>query len=642
MKYTRTISTIIVSLSFFSTSSVQSQTIFDKYFCERDTQFSNKETLSYSLRKNTIINSKTNTFNIPNANQKLMGLAFNRSGNFKNYSGNTNLRTFANSQIILSHRIDSSGKLMSKLSKSDVVFNINENATTTTQSFIDFHPTLIPRPIELGNIYLGFTNFQTSNNRGNFFAIEKYFKNNIALDQIKNDTFSNRELLNTASYSYPSDNTNYKDLVNNLNSAEYTGWILEMDRLDNKFQSRRFDMGRSPRNCALFYSIRNSTSGTNSYLNQSYQILGEENSLNILVKTQIANAVQEFYLYSEEENSLGSHWTLLNKTNSGKIQPLSRNVLVNLFDSIVTNPNLEFSYFFNVTDIKVNDVNNSIVMVSPGGKLDLNSFNSKYNTTVEKIFMTYLSSAISGSILEDKTGHILEIDIQDQATFTKCGIASSKGRFFSNPYSINFVNLNYIDTFSQPVNTSYAIISEKTYDNSQGQNPSHKTSVDQFQNETYLFDLKSLLQEDARVNFATKPFSLFLTTQPNVTNKLAFYPETYSPLFYISQNNTTQVDSLSVIRGFADYYINPEVCDSTVSISKIEKNKLTAFIFPNPVNISDNIVKINLIDDIQIYSINGVLVKSLYAVNEFKITDMKSGIYFIKGAKGWSQKLIIQ
>lgn len=642
MKYTRTTNNILVFLCFFSTSLVQAQTIFDKYFCERDTQFSNKETLSSSLFKNTIIHSKSSVFNISNSTQRLNGFALNRSGNFKNFTGNSNLRTFANAQIVITHRIDSAGKIMSKLSKSDVVFNINENATTATQSFIDFHPTLSPKPIELGNVYLGFTNFQTSNNRGNFFAIEKYFQNNNELDKTNNDTFNSRDLLNSASYTYPSDNTNYKDIINQLNSAEYTGWIVEMDRLDNKFQSRRFDMGRSPRNCALFYSIRNSTSGTNSNLNQSYQILGEENSLNILVKTQIANSVQEFYLYSEEENSLGSHWTLLNKTNSGKIQPLSRNVLVNLYDSIVTNPNLEFSYFFNVTDIKVNDVNNSIVMVSPGGKMDLNAFNTKYKTSIEKVFMTYLSSAINGTVLEDKLGHILEIDIQDQATFTKCGIASTKGRFFSNPYSISFVNLNYIDTFSQPVNTSYALISERTFDNTQGQNPAHKKSVDQFQNETYLFDLKSLLQEDARVNFANKPFHLYLTSQPNVANKLVYYPETYLPSFFISQNNNTLTDSLSMIRGFADYYINPEVCDSTVSTPKFNKNRVSAFVYPNPAVNSDNIVKISLTDDIQLYTMNGALVRSLSNVNEINVSNLNSGIYFIKGSKGWSEKLIIQ
>jgi hypothetical protein len=97
-----------------------------------------------------------------------------------------------------------------------------------------------------------------------------------------------------------------------------------------------------------------------------------------------------------------------------------------------------------------------------------------------------------------------------------------------------------------------------------------------------------------------------------------------------------------MIRGFADYYINPQVCDSTVSISKFDKNRVSAFIYPNPARNSDNIVKISLIDDIQLYSMNGALVKSLSNVDEINVSDLKSGIYFIKGAKGWSEKLIIQ
>jgi hypothetical protein len=103
----------------------------------------------------------------------------------------------------------------------------------------------------------------------------------------------------------------------------------------------------------------------------------------VLIKTELNNNIQEFSVYSEVLNKYGSHWTLLNKLEGGSIQPLSKEVLLDVFKYIVVNPDLEFTYFLNITDIKINDITNSIVLVSPGGEFVLETLKNEYNTDTE-------------------------------------------------------------------------------------------------------------------------------------------------------------------------------------------------------------------------------------------------------------------
>ncbi len=551
---------LAILLSSFSID-LYSQKAFQKYFCEIDTSYNGKEKIAkYSLKKNSIWGTNTSFVSGTSPMGRIQGMAINRSSNFVYFSGVSNLKTFNTAQIFNTHNIDSSGKVISRISRTDVKFNINENASTTAFSNITYATDLKPKPIALGNIVLGVTNFQTSNNRGNLFAIEQFYENNYQVHQTKNDTFKATSSLG-GFQTYPGDKVKYIDTLKSLNSSDYTGWILEIDRLNNGFQKRRFDMGRSPRKALYVNSIRQTSSGTNATINSTYQVLGE-NELNVLVKTQLVNSVQEFYVYSESENKNGSHWTLVNKIIKGTIMPLNRSALINVFKHIATDTSLEFSYFLNVTDFTFNSITNSLILVSPGGVADVNSFTSKYSIAKQPNLMSYLSSYLANGKVTDVLGAIIEIDIDDVSTATKCGVSNSMGKFFSNPHKITLVNVAYNDSLSKPSSTSYAIISEQVFDNSKGQNPKGKKKQSDYQNDVFLFNLANITTEETLTDLINQPFELFQILEPNTTLTLPSYSETYYPLFNASLNNNNSTDSFNCTRGFADYFIKPFDCSN--------------------------------------------------------------------------------
>lgn len=554
--------------SMFS-GNVFSQKAFQKYFCEIDTTYNGKEKIAkYSLKKNSIWGTPNTFVSSSSPMGRIQGMAINRSSNFVYYSGVSNLKTFNTAQIFNTHNIDSSGKSISRISRTDVKFNINENASTTAFNNITYATDLKPKPIALGTIVLGVTNFQTSNNRGNIFTAENFYETNSQVFDTKNDTFKSTSSMG-GFQTYPGDKVKYIDTLKSLNSAEYTGWIIEIDRLNNGFQKRRFDMGRAPRKAIYVNSIRQTSSGTNATINTTYQVLGE-NELNVLIKTQLVNSVQEFYVYSESENKNGVHWTLVNKIVKGTVMPLNKPALTNVFKHIATDTSLEFSYFLNITDFAFNSTTNSLILLSPGGIADISAFTSKYSIAKQPNLMSYLSSYLANGKITDVLGAIIEIDLDDVATITKCGITNSTGKFFSNPHKISLVNINYNDSLSKPSSTSYAIISEQVFDNSKGQNPKGKKKLIDYQNDVFLFNLANITTEETLTDLTSQPFELFQILEPNTTLTLPNYSETYFPLFNASQNNNSSTDSFNCTRGFADYFIKPFDCsnayDTTINM----------------------------------------------------------------------------
>jgi hypothetical protein len=306
----------------FGVNNLFAQVPFTSYFCEMDTIFSGKGAVAkQKLTKDNFFGSSfsKNTTNIPSG--EIKGLAINRSGNFNYFTGGSELKSFKDGQLFTTHKIDSAGVIISKIGKSITKFDIGTKSSSTF-SYIPFASNIKPQPTTLSSIYLGTSNFQTTNNRGNLFVVEDFYVNNSEIKKLNRDTFDSNNSFG-GFVSYPTDNTDYSVILNSLNSAEYTGWFLELDRTNNGFQNRRFDLGRATRKCAIIQSERTQTPASLARVNQTYQVLGG-NGFNVLIRTQLNNNVQEFTVYSEEENTLGEHWSLLNPINSGKIQPLSK------------------------------------------------------------------------------------------------------------------------------------------------------------------------------------------------------------------------------------------------------------------------------------------------------------------------------
>lgn len=635
----------IIAISIFGIfNQLNSQTPFTKYFCEVDTLFNNSEKISSkSLAKNSLWASNNKLKNNTSASGKINGIAINRTSNFSNYTGGSNLKTFTTAHIYTTHNFDSAGKISTKFGKTEVGFNIGQPANVTAFNFIPFGTEINPQPIQINGIVLGSLSFQTSNSRGNLFAAEQYFKSNKELKGKMVDTLTSSLTPEIFPNKYPSDKTDYKNLLVSLNSAEYTGWIIEMDRSTNSFQRRRFDLGRSPRKSMIVQSNRTATSGSNATANLTYQILGE-NEVNILIKTVLNKNIQEFYVYTEEENTTGDHWSLINKIQGGSLQPLEKNILKNLFESIISNTELEFTSFLNITDIKLNTNTNSLILCSPGGYVDLTNFKNKYGKANDVVLATNLLAKQSGSIVNDKLGIIYEIDGEGMLIAFNQGFNTTQGKFVSNIDNVSITNITYIDQNSDPQNTSYLIFSENVFDNSLGQNPKHKTTTSSYQNEHFLVNLNTLKDNADVIEFKNQNFESYMIQSSTSSSILGTYSEAFMPLFYIDQNSNSGIDSLSFVRGFAEYFIQPELCDNNISIEPIGKENQTILVYPNPVNcnLTECLLHVNIQDDMILYTTEGKALREFKNTNQIELDGINAGIYFIKGSKGWSEIIVVQ
>jgi hypothetical protein len=251
---------------------------------------------------------------------------------------------------------------------------------------------------------------------------------------------------------------------------------------------------------------------------------------------------------------------------------------------------------------------------------------------------------LSNNIYTDNLGHIFEIDNKDDLTFLQLGFKTTSGKFVSNISKIKFTNLSYIDENAEPQNTSFAIFTESVFDNTLGQNPTYKKSSNEFQNEVFLVNLNELASSASAVNFKGKTFELFQTLANNTIAMPVSCSETYVPYFYISKDQNQRVDSFCFMRGFAEFFIAPEVCDQNNSIEGVSFGKLGYGIYPNPVNCESGECYLNLVnaDATSIYTLAGVLIKTFDQSQSIAIDGLNPGIYFIKGSKGWTEKIVVK
>jgi hypothetical protein len=71
----------------------------------------------------------------------------------------------------------------------------------------------------------------------------------------------------------------------------------------------------------------------------------------------------------------------------------------------------------------------------------------------------------------------------------------------------------------------------------------------------------------------------------------------------------------------------------------IADNRSTLSIYPNPTN--RDVVYLNKVSDVSIFSINGQLIKSLDGVKEVNIAEFDTGMYIFRDTEGNVQKLVI-
>lgn len=78
-----------------------------------------------------------------------------------------------------------------------------------------------------------------------------------------------------------------------------------------------------------------------------------------------------------------------------------------------------------------------------------------------------------------------------------------------------------------------------------------------------------------------------------------------------------------------------------IGLSTEEKHSITntLILYPNP---SADLVHLNKISDLNIYNLNGQLIRSFQNVQVFNVAGMESGLYFVKDVAGNTAKLIVR
>ncbi|MBO4655973.1 MAG: Omp28-related outer membrane protein [Bacteroidales bacterium] len=115
---------------------------------------------------------------------------------------------------------------------------------------------------------------------------------------------------------------------------------------------------------------------------------------------------------------------------------------------------------------------------------------------------------------------------------------------------------------------------------------------------------------------------------------------TYSKTYTYQLNSSWNVDNLTIIAFVNNHETNVnnravlnansvKVTDLTVGIS--ENNATGTAIFPNPATDVLNVISESMINQVEIYNVQGQLVKAVYGnVDNISISDLNNGMYFVK------------
>jgi hypothetical protein len=645
MKSFKNFALIIVSGAY--AGQAHAQVPFTNYLCAADTSFKGLKNYSSTVKSNSIGFSVNGDAQVDGSlTGEISGLGFNRNTSFTNYQGKGTVKTFESGFLYSLHNYNN-GNTLSSINKNTISLSVLDKPLISNTEAVPYATNIAPRPTRLQKMNTGESSFSSSNSRGNLFISTRYFRSNKELFVLNNDTFPNTNDKGIVTAQFEGQKTNFKQLLSKMSSAEYEGWILELDRINNNIQYRRFDLGRAPRSAFKIISERvNET--TSSIITESYQVLGDE--FNILLKTTENNKIHEFYVYSEIENSLESHWTLLNKEVSGKLETLNREYLIDLYQSILRDTTLEYTIFHKIKDLHYNRANQNIILISQGGSSDYNKFlqdNGLSKVIDLKIsYSSNLKEFESGGIINDPYGSIIEIKgIDDLPLFTKCNFDLGKGRKFTNPVSINLTNVQYEDENFLPKNSSYFVFTEGVFSNKQGQNPGNKKGENDFQNEIYLADLSLTDESDVSIDFSKLDYRLVGVTAGGEEISIPKYSEAYMPIVMVNKSLNLSADTISVLKGFAEQFINPILCEESNSTEVIQDVIVDVIVYPNPISkgiSAESVLKCNIKDNLRLYDFVGNLVLESLDTNELDISKCQSGLFIIKGDKGWSRKVVIQ
>jgi hypothetical protein len=420
---------------------------------------------------------------------------------------------------------------------------------------------------------------------------------------------------------YPKANANYQTILGNLKAFENTGWMVEVDRLGDKINGRRYDLGRGNRIDYWLQSNRSSSaSNVLAEVNLSYQILGDTAS--VIIKTLLTNGVQKFYVYNEN-NSTEDYFVILKDVVGGNPLPLNRGQLLDLYDLALKKGG---TLFPKISSIAYSTNIGSLILAVQGGKFPSTRFSDTAmvkNATLSKLFLSY----DDGAELNVKFGSLLYLGLDDNKLVNGVTLGNTgiKNKFISNPGNLSVHNFSYDDADGNTATMEYLCLVESVSTNEDKQNPARFTNATDLQNEVYVAQIPS----DGVIDKTS--FKLLSTLPKNTDMVVAEYKECYIPFFGAIKDKSVKSvggDSILWIDGFANNFTNGVNCPN-VSVKEIIKDLR---FYPNPIYKSvNNILTISdkLQSEVLIYNLQGRLVLTTTS-NKVDLSNVACGIYIVK------------
>jgi len=617
----------ILSFSLFALTALFGQNKYSVLFCDGDTLFNGKLNVgSAGLRARSFVFSDYSASNLSNnvLQGRINGITINKSGATVNTS--VNIPAIENVIMYVTTTESRNGlqlghlyKVAATTSREPSTKNISVNSITELSGSTLFGNNKLS---DLGKVRLGVTTFSSSQQKGNYFFDEHISKNNAELFSKVGDTTMVSTLQKIVGTTYPSDNANYQSVIGNLKAFENTGWMVEIDRLGDKFNGKRYDLGRGNRIDYWIQSTRSSSaSNVLSSVTNSYQILGDTAS--IIVKTLLTNGVQKFFVYNDNR-SVEDYFVLLNDVIGSDAMPLTRNQLMDIYSLALKKG---ATLFPKISSLVYSTNIGQLVIGVQGGKFPSKRFSDTAtvkNSALSKLFVSY----DDGAEINLKFGSIMYLDLVDNKLINgvTLGNTGSNNKFISNPGNLSVHNFSYTDSVGNLKTLEYLTLVESVSTNEDKQNPVRFTNVTDFQNEVYI------AQIPADGNITKTSFQLLSTLPKNTDMVVAEYKECYIPLFGTIKDKSAKSnggDSILWIDGFANNFINGVTCKNNVSVKQLNKDLR---FYPNPIHKSkNNILTISemINGDVCLYTMQGILVLNTNT-EKLDLSNVPCGIYVVK------------
>lgn len=617
---------IFIGVSLLAFSGLFGQYKYTNLICDSDTLFNGKlNTSSEGLLGRSFVYSDFNASTLSNniLQGSINGITLNKSGLTVNTVGN--IPSIENLIMYVTTTENKNGlrlghlyKVAASTSREPATKSISANAVSELSGTALFGNNKLS---DLGKIRLGTTTFSSSQQKGNYFFDEHVSNSNAELFSKVGDTTSVSTLQKIAGSTYPTDNANYQTILGNLKAFENTGWMVEIDRLGDKFNGRRYDLGRGNRIDYWIQSTRSSSaSNVLASATNSYQILGDTAS--IIIKTLLTNGVQKFFVYNDNK-SIDDYFVLLNDVEGGNAVALTKNQLLDIYTLAIKKG---ATLFPRISSIAYSSNLGQLIISVKGGKFPSVRFSdtSIVKTSVlSKLFVNF----DDGAEVNVKFGSLMYLDLVDNKLVNGVTLGNTgiKNKFISNPGNLSVHDYSYTDSSGNIQTREYMCLVESVSTNEDKQNPERFTNAADLQNEVYVAQIPSNGVIDKT------SFKLLSTLPKNTDMVVAEYKECYIPFIgSISDKSVKSVggDSILWIDGFANNFINGVNCPN-VSVKEIIKDLR---FYPNPIRKSVNTILTisdNLQSEVLIYNLQGRLVLTATS-NKVDVSNVASGIYIVK------------